>query len=61
MKKKNPHAETIEAIDEVLTILREKYMNEKNEDGKLKIMNKIDKVLDERCRLMKLRDQHENA
>lgn len=61
MKKNNPHIKTIEAVDEVLGMLREKWMKEKDEKNKDKTMKKIDSVLDERGRLMKLRDEHENA
>lgn len=61
MKKNNPHIKTIEAVDEVLGMLREKWMKEKDEKNKTKTMKKIDSVLDERSRLMKLRDEHENT
>jgi hypothetical protein len=60
-KKDNIHVKTIVAIDEVLGMLREKWMSEKDDAAKSKVMTKIDSVLDERGRLMKLRDEHEKA
>lgn len=60
-KKDNIHVKTIIAIDEVLGMLREKWMGEKDDAAKSKVMTKIDSVLDERGRLMKLRDEHEKA
>jgi hypothetical protein len=53
-KKKQP--EVIQAVDEVLSLLREKWMGEKNDKKKAELFKKIDSVLDERFRLMKLRD-----
>lgn len=55
---KNPHIETISAVDEVLSILREKWMSEKDNKKKDALFKKIDGVLDERFRLMVLRDNH---
>ena len=54
MKKKQP--EVIQAVDEVLSLLREKWMSEKNDKKKAELFKKIESVLDERFRLMKLRD-----
>jgi hypothetical protein len=54
MKKKQPVV--IEAVDEVLGLLGEKWMNEKDDKKKAQLFKKIDSVLDERLRLMKLRD-----
>jgi hypothetical protein len=48
--------EVIPAVDEVLSLLREKWMGEKNDKKKAELFKKIDSVLDERFRLMKLRD-----
>lgn len=53
-KKKQP--EVIQAVDEVLSLLREKWMGEKNDKKKAELFKKIESVLDERFRLMKLRD-----
>lgn len=58
MKKKQQHA-VIEAVDEVLGLLREKWMNEKDDKKKVELFKKIESVLDERLRLMKLRDNGE--
>ncbi len=49
----------IEAVDGVLRLLREKWMNEKDNKKKAQLFKKIDLVLDERLRLMKLRDSGE--
>jgi len=57
MKKKQP--EVIEAVDEVLGLLREKWMSETDDKKKAELSKKIDSVLDERLRLMKLRDSGE--
>jgi hypothetical protein len=57
MKNKQP--EVIQAVDEVLSLLREKWMNEKDDKQKAKLFKKIESVLDERFRLMKLRDNGE--
>jgi hypothetical protein len=59
MKKKQKQPAVIEAVDEVLSLLREKWMNEKDDKKKVKLSKKIDSVLDERLRLMKLRDSGE--
>jgi hypothetical protein len=60
MKRNNPVViEAIEAVDEVLCLLREKWMNEKDNKKKAQLFKKIDPVLDERLRLMKLRDSGE--
>lgn len=53
---KETYTETIVAVDAVLDILRTKWMEEKDEKKKSETMKKIDTVLDERSRLMKLRD-----
>lgn len=58
MKKKQRNA-VIEAVDEVLGLLREKWMNEKDDKKKVELFKKIESVLDERLRLMKLRDNGE--
>jgi hypothetical protein len=58
MKKKQQNA-VIEAVDEVLGLLREKWMNEKDDKKKVELFKKIESVLDERLRLMKLRDNGE--
>ena len=57
MKKKQPLV--IEAVDEVLSLLREKLIGENDNIKKAMILKKIDAVLDERLRLMKLRDSGE--
>jgi hypothetical protein len=59
MKKKQKQPAVIEAVDEVLGLLREKWMNEKDDKKKVELSKKIDSVLDERLRLMKLRDSGE--
>jgi|694.fasta_scaffold14164_14 hypothetical protein len=59
MKKKQKQPAVIEAVDEVLSLLREKWMNEKDDKKKVELSKKIDSVLDERLRLMKLRDSGE--
>lgn len=55
--KKQPAA--IQAVDEVLDLLREKLMGTKDDKKKADLMKKVDAVLDERLRLMKLRDSGE--
>lgn len=54
--KKKTQPEVIQAVDEVLSLLREKWMGEKDDKKKAELFKKIDSVLDERFRLMKLRD-----
>lgn len=55
--KKQPAA--IQAVDEVLDLLREKLQATKDDKKKVDLMKKVDAVLDERLRLMKLRDAGE--
>lgn len=59
MKKKQKQPLVIEAIDDVLSLLREKLINESDDKKKAQLLKKIDAVLDERLRLMKLRDSGE--
>lgn len=59
MKKTNPHINTIIAVDEVLSMLREKLIASKTDKDKADVMSKINSVLDERLRLMKLRDSYD--
>lgn len=56
MKKKKEQPTVIQAVDDVLSMLRQKWIDEKNEKEKAQIFKKIDSVLEERFRLMKLRD-----
>ena len=56
--KKKQHL-VIEAIDEVLSLLREKLIGKTDNIEKAELWKKIDAVLDERLRLMKLRDSGE--
>jgi hypothetical protein len=57
--KKKTQPEVIQAVDEVLSLLREKWMGEKDDKKKAELFKKIDSVLDERLRLMKLRDSEQ--
>ena len=59
MKKKQKQPLVIDAIDDVLSLLREKLINESDDKKKAQLLKKIDAVLDERLRLMKLRDSGE--
>lgn len=54
---KEEYQQIIEEYDKTLSMLREEWMSEKDKSKALVWIEKINQFLDERLRLMKLRDK----